>query len=262
MSKIEGAQPRRFVGNLSPMGFARGMVSLDPAEGAKGNAAVVEVAKGDLNKADDLKKAVADLIDATNTLAKREKSGRVVTEDEWKNVDDGLKELAGRLKASEETLRANSEFLSKGGESFLIDKALLRLETPDSMQRAQRPYFNVVALSFEELAGLAQMGRASQRYVGMSGQVAQAYSSPGASRLRETQARLQYLNDVMMVKDVLMSPTENRSERYDLVRAWSGSSATRSGASTRSASPSSIARSTRARRPRASTGCRSCCRRR
>lgn len=209
--KTMGADtPRRFVGNLSPLSMLRGVISTEPDVVPE-----VEVEKLDLNKADDLKKAVAVLLDANKRLTEREKSGRVVTEDEWKKLDDGLRDLSTKMKATEETLRAGSEFL-KGGEQFLLEKASLRLDAPDGMAKAQRTYFNVVALSFEELAGLSHASRAQRAAIGLSDDVSRLYSSPGASRLREAQSRMQFLNDVLLVKDVLLAPAANMGERVDL----------------------------------------------
>ncbi len=180
-----------------------------------GGAALIELSAPDVNTADGMKAAVKALTDAHNALVEREKTGRVVSEDEWNKLDEGLRELSGKMKATEEQMRANSGGLG-GAESFLLEKAALRLETPDDMSQGQRSYFNVIALKFEELAGLSHMSGGQRLASGADPNVTRAYSSPGANRLRETQERLQYLNDVLLVKDVLMAPGANRGARADL----------------------------------------------
>lgn len=211
--KTEGVVARQFVGNLSHNSMLRGVISTDPDPTPV--VALVEADKLDLNKADDLKKAVAALMEAHKALASREKAGRVVTEDEWTKLDEGLRELSGKMKATEESLRANTELLGKS-DGYLLEKSLLRLDAPDDLPRSQRTYFNVVSLSFEELAGLSHMSRAQRAAAGLSESVAKAYGSTGAMRLAEAQARLHYLNDVLLVKDILMAPAANVGARVDL----------------------------------------------
>jgi hypothetical protein len=145
--------------------------------------ALIELSAPDVDSADGMKKAVAALTEAHNALVSREKSGRVVSEDEWAKLDEGLRELSGRMKANEDTLRANAGGLG-GDEQFLIEKAALRLDTPDDMSPSQRSYFNVVALKFEELAGLAHTSAGVRAAVGMVERVARGFASPGATRQR------------------------------------------------------------------------------
>lgn len=204
----------RFLSGGAAVSSVRSMI--DPEKPAGGGATLtVDAAKLDLNKADDLKKAVAEIMAAHNLLAAREKAGRVVTEDEWQNLDEGLRALSGKMKATEDALRANSELLGKA-DGFVLEKAMLRLDAPDDMPRGHRSYFNVVALSFEELAGLSSMSNAQRAAAGMPDHVARAYASPGAAKLREAQARLHYLNDVLLVKDILMAPSANFGSRVDM----------------------------------------------
>jgi HK97 family phage major capsid protein len=186
----------------------------DPG-GAKGGA-LVELPAPDVDTVDGMKSAVKALVDASNLLIAREKSGRVVTEDEWKKLDEGLRELSGKLKATEDLLRANSPTGSGAQQAFLLEKAALRLDPPDDISAAQRSYYNVASLTFEELAGLSHVSRAQQRATGVSERVVDAYSSPGALALQRAQARFHYLNDLLLMKDVLLANGANRGQRADL----------------------------------------------
>jgi HK97 family phage major capsid protein len=180
-------------------------------------AALVELPAPNTATADGMKSAISALTNACNALVAREKAGRVVTTDEWNKLDEGLRELSGRMKANEDSIRANGGIGFGGNsESMLLEKAALRLDAPDDLHASQRPYFNAVALKFDELAGLSTANAATRSAVGMSENVARAYSSPGASRLAEAQARFQSLNDILLIKDILLAPGANRGPRADL----------------------------------------------
>lgn len=168
----------------------------------------------DLSTADGLKSAVSAITARTNVLIGREKQGRVVTPEEWETVEKGWQELAARTKAVEDLVKAGGG-LGRGDETMLLDKASLRLDVPDDLPGSQKLYFNAAVLKFEELAGLSHMPEQSWRGAGLMPAIAFAMASPGAARLAEKVARFQYLNDVLLVKDVLLAPAANKG-RPDL----------------------------------------------
>lgn len=169
----------------------------------------------DLKTADGVKEAVAALHARHNELIAREKHGRTVTAEEWETMEGGWREFSTRLKAIEDATRSNTGMFG-GDEAVSIAKANARLQTPDGMPRAHRSYFNVIALSFEEIAGLSHLKASDLAVAGLRPEIARVFLSPSAAKLRESQARLQFLNDVLLVKDVLLNPGSNMGERADL----------------------------------------------
>jgi HK97 family phage major capsid protein len=164
--------------------------------------------KPDLSTPDGLRKHTLDITRQLNELQLKQNKGRFVTEDEWNAVDGGLKELAGRTASIDETLKTQMSAYPGGEEKFLLDKASLRLDTPEEMPRFMRDYFNLAVMRWDELASLAHMG--AERQVGLSETVARAASSTNSARLRDRVMRFQTLNDELLVLDVLLHPGASR----------------------------------------------------
>jgi HK97 family phage major capsid protein len=168
--------------------------------------------KPDLSTPDGLRKHTLDITRHLNELQLKQQKGRVVTEDEWNNVDDGLKQLAGRTQSLDDAMKAErSNYPGPNGEErFLLDKASLRLDTPEEMPRFMRDYFNVAVMRWDELASLAHLGAERIQSVGLSEDIARAASSTNSGRLRDKVMRFQTLNDELLVTDTLLHPGASR----------------------------------------------------
>jgi hypothetical protein len=164
--------------------------------------------KPDLSTPDGLRKHTLEITRHLNDLKLREQSGRFVTEDEWNRVDGDLKALAGRTASIDETLKMQASNYPGGEEKFLLDKASLRLDTPEELPRYMRDYFNLAVMRWDELASLAHMG--AERSLGMSQEVMHAAGSTNSGRLRDRVIRFQTLNDELLVTDVLLHPGASR----------------------------------------------------
>lgn len=168
--------------------------------------------KPDLSTPDGLRQHTLDITRHLNDMQLKQQKGRFVTEDEWNTVDGAIKELGQRTASAEELLKAQSSQYPgpNGEERFLLDKASLRLDTPEEMPRFMRDYFNVAVMRWDELASLAHLGAERIQSLGMSTDVARAASSTNSGRLRDRVLRFQTLNDELLTLDTLLHPAASR----------------------------------------------------
>jgi len=180
--------------------------------------------KPDLTTADGLRQHTLDITRHLNELTLKQQKGHFVTEDEWNAVDGGLKELGQRTQSIDEMLKAQASQHPGGEEKFLIDRAALRLDQPEDMNKWQRDYFNCAVLRWDEIASLAHLGHERIASLGLSDDIARAASSTNSARLRDRVMRFQTLNDELLVLDTLLHPAASRQPdlhaRYQRMRQY------------------------------------------
>lgn len=180
----------------------------------------------DLTTPDGLRQHTLEITKHLNELALRQSKGRLVTEDEWNSVDDGIKKLGARTQTLDEMLKSQAASFPGGPAAFTINRAALRLDMPEDMRKGQRDYFNLAVLRWDEVAGLSHLGSEQIRAIGMTRNVAEAGGS-NSYRMRDILGRFQTLNDELLVLDVLMHPGVSRNpdlnarlQRMQSYKSW------------------------------------------
>jgi len=164
----------------------------------------------DLTSADGLRQHTKDITDRLNELIRTQATGRIITEDEWGTLDEGIKKLAARTQTLDEVMKAQAATLSGGSEQLTLERGALRLDMPEDVHKRQRDYFNIAVLRWDELAGLSHLGAQQARALGITERVQRMGSSSNSEKLRDVVTRFQTLNDELLVLDTLMCPQESR----------------------------------------------------
>lgn len=190
---------------------------------------LIEMPEMPLVTADDTRAYVAKLRERVNELTAREKSGRVVTPDEWTGVDEGIKKLGAKLNDIDQIVKANAGRFN-GFESAhgLVQKAALRLEAPDDLGvRLDPEYYNLVSLQPEELISLSLMG--VRGIPGMQPQIQRALESQKGRAALDTISEFHRMNDILYITDAILCGVNNNTpyarqgnalERMKTLKIW------------------------------------------
>jgi len=177
--------------------------------GAGSSGTLAEIPELELKTAEDVKKYIASLRTRVNELSTREKSGRVVTPDEWTGVDEGIKKLGAKLNDVEQIVKANvGRFNGFESPYGLVNREALTLDPPDDLGvRLDREYYNAVSLHPEELISRTLAG--ARQIPGMERQIARALESEKGRAVSDVVSEFQRLNDVVYVVDTILCGERN-----------------------------------------------------
>lgn len=179
------------------------------------------------NGAEALKKNVVDLAERAKTFAAWAKTRRFPTEEEWQKLDEGMRAFSGKMTEFDARLAAGlGPFGGAKTDLAIIDQAMIRLDPPEEMPNLNRTYFNLTALTPEEVCAVGSIGAYVPGITDRTRTLVRR--SDSQERLIERLDEFQRLNDMLLLCDVLMAGNGQtdyamsglRHERIKRLKLW------------------------------------------
>lgn len=150
----------------------------------------------------DLAEWSASITNYINEQMRRAKDGKVADPEVLHRLDQEMQKFGPATQRVHAFIEANaSRFTSSDTEAVVLRKANLRLQPGDDLKGVNRTMLNLVALTPDEVTGIAGFGRG----VSSARRVSRLTGNQELARSRSLVEEFQELNDMLLFKDRILA---------------------------------------------------------